>query len=80
VRPWWGHAEHFHIRIGCPAESSDCKPQPPPDAGDGCGHALDFWFKESTLHPTPPLIPAKPKPALTMAGLPAVCKQIVAAP
>ena len=80
VRPWWGHAEHFHIRIACPAESAECKPQPPPDAGDGCGHALDFWFKESTLHPTPPLIPEKPKPALTVAGLPAACKQIVTAP
>ena len=21
VRPWWGHAEHFHVRIACPADS-----------------------------------------------------------
>ncbi len=55
VRPWWGHAEHFHVRIACPADSTECKPQPPPDPGDGCGHELDFWFKELTLHPTPPL-------------------------
>ena len=55
VRPWWGHAEHFHVRIACPADSAECKPQPPPDPGDGCGHELDFWFKELTLHPTPPL-------------------------
>ena len=80
VRPWWGHAEHFHVRIGCPADSPECKPQPPPDAADGCGHALDFWFKESTLHPVPPLIPAPPKPGVTLAGLPAACKQIVMAP
>ena len=45
VRPWWGHAEHFHIRIGCPADGRECKPQPPVPEGDGCGHALDFWFK-----------------------------------
>ena len=70
VRPWYGHAEHFHVRIGCPADSSECKPQPPPDPSDGCGHDLDFWFKESTLHPPPPLIPPKPKPSLTLAGLP----------
>ncbi len=25
VRPWWGHAEHFHIRIACPADSPQCK-------------------------------------------------------
>jgi penicillin-insensitive murein endopeptidase len=80
VRPWWGHAEHFHVRIACPADSPTCKPQSPPDPGDGCGHELDFWFKESTLHPTPPLIPEKPKQAMTLAGLPAECRQIVNAP
>jgi penicillin-insensitive murein endopeptidase len=43
----------------------------------GCDHELDFWFKDSALHPpTPP----KPKPALTLAGLPPECKQIVKAP
>ncbi len=80
VRPWWGHAEHFHVRIACPGDSPECKPQLPPEAGDGCGHELDFWFKESTLFPKPPLIPAKPKPPLTLAGLPTECKQIVRAP
>ena len=80
VRPWWGHAEHFHVRIACPAGSPQCKPQPPPQPGDGCGHELDFWFKESTLFPKPPLIPAPPKPPMTMAALPAQCKQIVRAP
>jgi penicillin-insensitive murein DD-endopeptidase len=80
VRPWWGHAEHFHVRIACPADSPECKPQQPPEPGDGCGHELDFWFKESTLHPTPPLTPAKPKPPMTLAGLPAACKQVVGAP
>ena len=80
VRPWYGHAEHFHVRIACPAESVECKPQAPPDEGDGCGHELDYWFKESTLHPRPPLIPPKPKPPLTLAGLPPTCKSIVQAP
>jgi penicillin-insensitive murein DD-endopeptidase len=80
VRPWWGHAEHFHVRIACPAGSPQCKPQPPPPVGDGCGHELDSWFKESTLFPKPPLIPAPPRPAMTMAGLPPQCKQIVGAP
>jgi penicillin-insensitive murein endopeptidase len=77
VRPWYGHAEHFHVQIACPAGSSECKPQSPPRPSDGCGHELDFWFNESTLHP--PASP-KPKPALTLAGLPLACKQIVKAP
>jgi len=76
VRPWYGHAEHFHVQIACPADSTECKPQPPPLPSDGCGHELDFWFKESTLHPPP----SKPKPALTLAGLPPACKLIVKAP
>jgi penicillin-insensitive murein endopeptidase len=78
VRPWWGHAEHFHIRINCPADSPLCKPQPPVPSGDGCGHELDFWFKESTLHPAPPPVPSKP--GLTLAGLPAACRAVVKAP
>jgi penicillin-insensitive murein DD-endopeptidase len=76
VRPWWGHAEHFHVRLACPADSPDCKPQPPPNEGDGCGHELDFWFKESTLHPAP----TAPKPPVTLAHLPPACKAIVHAP
>jgi len=76
VRPWYGHAEHFHVQIACPENSAECKPPSPPPPGDGCGHELDFWFKESTLHPPP----SKPKPALTLADLPPACRQIVKAP
>jgi penicillin-insensitive murein endopeptidase len=54
VRPWWGHDYHFHVRIYCPADSPQCKPQPPPESGDGCGHELDYWFTEGVLHPQPP--------------------------
>jgi penicillin-insensitive murein DD-endopeptidase len=80
VRPWWGHAEHFHVRLACPADSTDCKPQPPVPPGDGCGHALDYWFKESTLHPAPPKVPPKPSHPLTLKGLPAACRAVVMAP
>jgi penicillin-insensitive murein DD-endopeptidase len=80
VRPWWGHAEHFHVRIACPADSPECKPQPPVAAGDGCGHELDFWFKESTLHPAPPKVPPKPRTPVTLASLPPACRQVVKAP
>jgi len=77
IRPWWGHAEHFHIRISCPADSPQCKPQPPPSPGDGCGHALDYWFSEGVLHPKPP---TGPKPGPTMAQLPAACRKVLKAP
>jgi penicillin-insensitive murein endopeptidase len=80
VRPWWGHAEHFHVRLACPPDSPECKPQPPVPPGDGCGHALDYWFKPSILHPPPPKVPAKPRPPLTLAGLPRACRAVVEAP
>ena len=76
VRPWYGHAEHFHVQLACPADSAECKPPASPLPSDGCGSELDFWFKESTLHPPP----SKPRPVLTLAGLPPACKQIVKAP
>ncbi len=80
IRPWWGHAEHFHIRLNCPPDSPQCKPQPEPSPGDGCGHALDYWFSEGVLHPKPPTEPVKPKPGLTLAKLPPACRHVVMAP
>jgi len=45
LRPWWGHQDHFHVRLGCPADSPDCvQPQPLPD-GDGCAQVA-WWFSE----------------------------------
>jgi len=76
VRPWYGHAEHFHVQVACPEDSPDCKPAAPPRPSDGCDQELDFWFKESTLNPPP----SEPKPPLTLAELPPACKQIVKAP
>ena len=76
VRPWYGHAEHLHVQIACPADSAECKPPAPPLPSDGCGSELDFWFKESTLHPRQ----RKPRPVLTLAGLPPACRLIVKAP
>jgi penicillin-insensitive murein endopeptidase len=76
VRPWYGHAEHFHVQLACPAGNAECRPAALPRAGDGCGDDLHSWFKEKRLHPPP----SKPKPPLTLAGLPLACRQIVKAP
>jgi penicillin-insensitive murein DD-endopeptidase len=65
VRPWWGHDYHFHVRIKCPGDSGECESQPEPGITEGCGHDLDYWFKESILHPPPPKEPPKKKPPLT---------------
>ena len=77
VRPWWGHNYHMHLRIGCPADSPECKSQDPTPETEGCGAELDYWFSDAILNPPPPKEPPKPKPPLTMADLPPACKQIV---
>jgi penicillin-insensitive murein DD-endopeptidase len=81
IRPWYGHDYHFHIRMACPPGSSDCKGQTPQEAGEGCGAGdLAYWFKDSIIHPEPPKEPPKPSPPITLAQLPAACRQVLAAP
>jgi penicillin-insensitive murein endopeptidase len=81
VRPMYGHDYHFHIRIRCPAGGGECESQPEPTEGEGCSAGdLAYWFKDSVLHPKPPLVPPKPKPPMTLAQLPAACREVLAAP
>jgi penicillin-insensitive murein endopeptidase len=46
VRPWWGHHDHFHLRLRCPTNSADCKEPQPLPAGEGCDASLAWWFSE----------------------------------
>jgi penicillin-insensitive murein DD-endopeptidase len=78
VRPWWGHDEHFHVRIACPSDSPQCKSQLPVGLGDGCGHELESWLKESILHPPTPS--ATPKHNFTLAAMPKECRAVMNAP
>jgi penicillin-insensitive murein endopeptidase len=81
VRPWWGHAEHFHVRLKCPPDSPQCESQPPVPDGDGCGHALDYWFTAGVLHPkSPEEPPPPPRAGPTLAALPKACREVVKAP
>ena len=76
MRPVFGHNYHFHVRIGCPKGSTDCKAQPPIPADDGCGKDLDWWFTEKARNP-----PAGPgRKPLKMSQLPPACKQVLLAP
>jgi penicillin-insensitive murein endopeptidase len=80
VRPWHGHDYHFHVRMGCPAGSPECKPQDLPPDGDGCGKELDYWFSDEVLHPKPPKKPVKPTPPLKLSDLPPACREVLLAP
>jgi penicillin-insensitive murein endopeptidase len=80
VRPWYGHADHIHVRLKCPPDSPQCRHQPSVPNGDQCGKALDHWFSDRVLHPKPTPKPAKPRPELTMADLPTACQSVLSAP
>jgi penicillin-insensitive murein endopeptidase len=81
VRPMYGHDYHFHVRIKCPAGSTGCESQPAPTETEGCSDGdLAYWFSDAVLHPKPPPTPPKPKPPMTLAQLPAACRQVLQAP
>jgi penicillin-insensitive murein DD-endopeptidase len=44
LRPWFGHDDHFHVRLACPAGSGECMSQPALPPGDGCD-TVDWWFR-----------------------------------
>src|SRR5882757_950603 len=81
IRPWYGHDYHFHIRMACPPSSRECESQLAPSEGEGCSaDDLAYWFTDSILHPEPPKEPPKPSHGITLAQLPAACRQVLAAP
>jgi penicillin-insensitive murein endopeptidase len=79
VRPWYGHNDHIHVRLKCPADSPNCRKQPPVPGDDGCNKSLDAWFADKILHPQKKPGGAKPRP-LMLADLPPACKTVLDAP
>jgi len=74
LRPWYGHDDHFHVRLHCPQDSPDCRPQPPVPEGDGCDASLDWWFRQ-------PRPQAAPSPApRRLPVLPAQCRKLIGGP
>ncbi|MHA1522897.1 MAG: penicillin-insensitive murein endopeptidase [Alphaproteobacteria bacterium] len=77
IRPWRGHHFHFHVRLSCPSGVANCRDQPAPAAGDGCGADLARWFKP------PPKTTGKKKghkhkkPPLVLADLPQQCRAVL---
>ncbi len=84
VRPWYGHHDHIHVRLACPADSPSCRKQPPVTGDNGCSDkALAYWFSDKVLRPvkpTTPTKPAKPPKPVTLADMPPACKGVLNAP
>jgi penicillin-insensitive murein endopeptidase len=78
LRPWYGHDDHFHVRLKCPPGHPECVFQESPPEGDGCDSSLDWWFgatqKVKSSQESAPSVQPVPK-------LPAECDQVlIAAP
>ena len=71
LRPWYGHDDHFHVRLVCPEGSPDCVRQAPVSAGDGCDASLAWWFQPR--QPQPQAAPHPPRPPV----LPTACRKLV---
>lgn len=92
IRPIYGHNEHFHVRLKCPAGSSLCQTQKPTVAelskgGNGCDETLTWWvttYLDELRHP--PKRPKKPGPVpktaktYVMSDLPAQCRNVLSEP
>lgn len=74
LRPWWGHDEHFHVRLRCPP-GDPCVGQDEPPPGDGCDADLEDWVERQrqAVRP-PPGPPARPRPPQP---LPAACAALL---
>lgn len=75
LRPWWGHDDHFHVRLKCPADQPACVAQEPVAPGDGCDKDLEWWFSEEALKQAREMDkePAKP----VMPKLPEACDRVL---
>lgn len=63
IRPWYGHDDHFHVRLKCPDNNPDCRLQDGVPKGDGCDASLAWWFSaeakaklSAPKKPTAPLV------------------------
>jgi len=75
IRPWYGHDDHFHVRLSCPPGIVSCQDQAPAPQGDGCGAELDYWFTDAPYKPSN----KPPAPPLTLADLPKACAAVLRA-
>lgn len=76
IRPWWGHDDHFHVRLNCPRGAAGCVRQDPVSPGDGCKDAV-WWVTDALKPPDPNAPKPKPTPPLMLSDLPPQCTQVL---
>ena len=78
IQPWWGHDDHFHVRLICPTDSEQCESQKPLPPGDGCDADLAYWVEEIRQAALSPKLYQKSEPPAN--NLPAACGAILHSP
>lgn len=74
IRPWWGHDDHFHVRLKCPQNNPDCRGQEAIPDGDGCDATLAWWFSEEARQR---LAEMRKQPPAPMPLLPPLCDAVL---
>ncbi len=76
LRPWWGHSEHFHVRLSCPKDSPQCQAQPALPAGDGCDQ-VGWWFSAAARNDREAQHKDYRSRVASHPALPAACEQVL---
>lgn len=79
LRPWYGHDDHFHVRLHCPVETPECIAQAPVPAGDGCKE-LDWWFSPEAQQDRKEGQTKYQAKVGKSPGMPAACRELLAKP
>lgn len=80
LRPWFGHDDHFHVRLACPKDSPDCEPQARVGAGDGCGEELAWWFSPEATADREEGHKRYQSKVASKPAIPARCRELIAQP
>ena len=80
LRPWFGHDDHFHVRLACPQDSPDCTPQTRVGAGDGCGEELAWWFSPEATQDRDEGRKRYQSKVVSKPAVPARCRELIAQP
>lgn len=77
IRPWWGHDEHFHVRLSCPPDSPECLNQPVVGPDEGCGAELAWWFADHSAEDRKKAAEAYGKRVGARPALPEACDALL---
>ena len=75
MRPWWGHDDHFHVRLKCPEDQPHCQKQDPVADSDECDSNLEWWFSEEALQKAREMNEKPSEPV--MPTLPEACEKVI---